>query len=164
MKATVSFEEFNARLDLEPIVFTLTEREDGPGWSIEKTRLMAKWYRRFLYLARLYPEQGVAPMKDLDLFWHTHILETQKYMDDWNRLFGRYFHHFLYFGVRGEEDRKNSENAFEETEALYLKHFSESPRSLEIADCGALCNEPVPKYNTNQLNPETRPVLGDTVH
>ena len=99
MKSTVSFDEFNSRLDLESIVFSLTQREDGPGWTLRKSRLLEKWYRRFLYLISLYPNYGLVPTKELDTFWHTHILDTQKYMDDCQRLFGRYFHHFPYFGM-----------------------------------------------------------------
>ncbi len=163
MKPDVSFDEFNSQLDLEPIVFSLTQRKEGPGWTLEKSRLLEKWYRRFLYLVFLYPNYGLVPTKELDTFWHTHILDTQKYMDDCQGLFGRYFHHFPYFGLRGEVDRRNLERAFEETDALYVKHFGESPRSLKIADCGALCNEPVPQYDTLGLKPEVRPVLEGAV-
>ena len=97
MKSNISFEKFNAELDLEPIIFSLTRREDGASWSVEKSRLMEKWYRRFLYLGYLYPGQSVVPTKNLDIFWHTHILDTQKYVDDCKNLFGHYFHHFPYF-------------------------------------------------------------------
>ena len=86
-----SFDEFNRNLDLEPIKFSLTQREDGAGWSVEKTVLLEVWYRRFLYLAKLYPEKAVVPSKDIDIFWHTHILDTQKYMADCEILFSRYF-------------------------------------------------------------------------
>lgn len=157
MKRSVSFKEFNAGLNLEPIVFSLTHRKEGPEWSIEKCRLVEKWYRRYFYLVSLYPESGLVPSKDIDVFWHTHILDTRKYMEDCDHLLGRYFHHFPYFGMRGKEDRKNLKRAFEETELLYLKHFGESLRSLEIADCGALCNEPTPRYGL--IHGLERPVL-----
>ena len=157
MKATISFEEFNARLDLEPIVFSLIRRDDGPGWLVEKCRLIEKWYRRFFYLAHLYRDNELVPTKDIDLFWHTHILDTQKYMEDCDRLLGRYYHHFPYFGMRGEDDRKNLERAFDQTESLYLKHFGESPLSLQIADCGALCNEPSPKPGRQTIEAWRRP-------
>lgn len=154
-----SFDEFNRNLDLEPIKFSLTQREDGAGWSVEKTVLLEVWYRRFLYLAKLYPEKAVVPSKDIDIFWHTHILDTQKYMADCEILFSRYFHHFPYFGMRGEDDRNNLEEAFSKTDELYLQHFGESPLSAGIADCGSLCNEPTPKYEDNNLFPNERPTL-----
>ena len=155
----LSFDEFNCNLDLEPIKFSLTQREEGASWSLDKTVMLEVWYRRFLYLARLYPEKAIVPSKDIDIFWHTHILDTQKYMADCETLFGKYFHHFPYFGMRGKKDRSNLEEAFSETDELYLLHFGESPLSTGIADCGSLCNEPTPKYEDNNLYPNERPTL-----
>jgi hypothetical protein len=155
----LSFDEFNCNLDLEPIKFSLTQREEGAGWSLDKTVMLEVWYRRFLYLARLYPEKAIVPSKDIDIFWHTYILDTQKYMADCETLFGKYFHHFPYFGMRGKKDRSNLEEAFSETDELYLLHFGESPLSTGIADCGSLCNEPTPKYEDNNLYPNERPTL-----
>ena len=101
------------------------------------------------------------PSKDIDIFWHTHILDTQKYMADCETLFGKYFHHFPYFGMRGEKDRINLEEAFSETDELYLQHYGESPLSTGIADCGSLCNEPTPKCEDNNLFPNERPTLAE---
>ena len=155
----ISFDTFNRNLDLEPIKFSLTQRDDGAGWSLAKVELLEVWYRRFLYLANLYPDKVIVPSNDIDKFWHTHILDTQKYVADCKNLFGKYFHHFPYFGVRGEKDRSNLEGAFQETEKLYLEHFGESPLSSGIADCGALCNEPTPKLKRYNLYGNERPTL-----
>ena len=78
----LSFDEFNHNLDLEPIKVSLTHREEGPKWHLNKAELIEIWYRRFLYLVRLYPEKILVPCKDIDIFWHSHILDTQKYMTD----------------------------------------------------------------------------------
>ena len=78
MKTTISYDAFNRGLDLEPIKFSLTQREEGNGWSVDKAEIMASWYRRFLYLVHLYPEKVVVPDKEIDAFWHTHILDTKK--------------------------------------------------------------------------------------
>lgn len=141
---TETFDDFNQTLDLEPIKVSLTQREDGPGWPLEKVEELELWYRRYLYMVRLYPEKIIVPTREIDTFWHYHILDTLKYMEDCEALFGRYVHHFPYFGMRGEEDRQNLQAAFAETEALFIKHFDESPLVAESADCGALCNEPGP--------------------
>ena len=159
MSTEISFEAFNQTLDLEPIKFSLAHREEGPGWSIEKVEMLETWYRRFLYLVRLHPGKSIVPSKEIDIFWHTHILDTKKYMADSEVMFGKYFHHFPYFGMRGIEDRKNLERAFSETEELFLKYFGESPKSSGMADCGALCNEPTPKSEDATLRPEIRPTL-----
>ena len=157
MNTQLDFEDFNIPLNLEPVKFSLMEREEGPGWSFEKVQSLETWYRRFLYLIYLYPEKTIVPTKDIDTFWHTHILDTKKYMEDCDFLFGRYFHHFPYFGMRGEKDRQNLKIAFKSSVDLYFKHFGESPLSVESADCGALCNEPTPKLDLSLLYPDLRP-------
>ena len=154
-----SFNEFTSNLDLEPIKFSLTQREDGPNWSLNKAETLEVWYRRFLYLSSIYKDKVIVPSKDIDMFWHTHILDTQKYMLDCENLFGRYIHHFPYFGMRGEKDRNQLKKLFYETEELFLLHFSESPVSVGIADCGALCNEPTPKFGYGALFSNERPTL-----
>ena len=154
-----SFDEFNRNLDLEPIKFSLTQREEGVNWTLNKAEILETWYRRFLYLSSLYTDKAIIPSKDIDIFWHTHILDTKKYMSDCENLFGRYFHHFPYFGMRGAKDRNNLEDAFQKTDELYLQHFGESPLSMGIADCGALCNEPTPKREDNKLYQNERPTL-----
>ena len=155
----ISFDEFNQNLDLESIKFSLTQREGGTNWPLNKAESLEVWYRRFLYLSSIYNGKVIVPSKDIDTFWHTHILDTQKYMSDCENLFGRYIHHFPYFGMRGEKDRNHLEKAFHETEELFLLHFSESPVSVGIADCGSLCNEPTPKLDNNALCPNERPTL-----
>jgi len=154
-----SFNEFSRNLDLESIKFSLTQREDGPNWSLSKAETLEVWYRRFLYLSSIYKDKVIVPSKDIDMFWHTHILDTQKYMLDCENLFGRYIHHFPYFGMRGEKDRNQLKKSFHETEELFLLHFSESPVSVGIADCGALCNEPTPKFGYGALFSNERPTL-----
>ena len=157
------FEKFSRNLDLESIKFSLTKRDDGPNWPLNKTEELEVWSRRFLYLSNLYDDKVIVPSKDIDTFWHTHILDTQKYMSDCENLFGRYIHHFPYFGMRGESDRIELEKAFRETEELFLLHFGESPVNAGIADCGSLCNEPTPNFSQSGLSPSERPTLNGSV-
>jgi len=153
MGKSISFGEFNRPLDLGPILVTLTCREEGVNWTPAKAKLMEHWYRRFLYLVHLNPGTTIVPTKDIDTFWHTHILDTKKYMADCEILLGRYFHHFPYFGMRGEQDQQNLQTAFAQTEDIFHKQFGESPLSTGIADCGALCNEPEPKCEDSTMQP-----------
>ena len=155
----LSFDEFNRSLDLAPIKFSLTQRKEGAKWSRDKADLLEVWYRRFLYLVNLYPKTTLVPSRDIDIFWHAHILDTKKYMKDCENLFGKYFHHFPYFGMRGAKDQSNWEDAFQKTDELYLQHFGESPLGIGIADCGALCNEPTPNWERNNLYSNERPTL-----
>jgi len=61
--------------------------------------------------------------------------------------------------MRGEKDRNYLKKSFYETEKLFLLHFSESPVSTGISDCGALCNEPTPKVGYGTPFPNERPTL-----
>ena len=151
-------QELVGSIDLEPIKFNLVSREEGPGWTIAKTKLIETWYRKFLTLVKIYPDQTIVPTKDIDTFWHYHILDTRKYMDDCDKIFGNYFHHFPYFGSRGEEDRANLDKTFLVTQELFEKRFGESPLSAGIADCGGLCSDGEPTPYTN-IQPDWRPSL-----
>jgi hypothetical protein len=152
MKDIQKTQELINSIDLEPIKFNLVSREEGPGWTVEKTKLIETWYRRFLTLVKTYPNQTIVPTKDIDTFWHYHILDTRKYMDDCDKVFGSYFHHFPYFGIRGEEDKLNFDKTFLDSQELFEKHFGESPLSVEAADCGGLCSDGEPTPYTSQSN------------
>ena len=100
-------------------------RTDNEGWSLEKLEIIEGQYRKFLYLWKKYPEKNIPPSNDVDVFWHNHILDTEKYQKDCLNVFGYYKHHFPYFGIRGEDDRQALLTAFEETLSLYQKEFGE---------------------------------------
>src|SRR5712671_3173505 len=112
-----------AALDLDPIKLKLTHREEGQGWSREYADRMELAYKRFLTLLVTHPEVTLAPCKDVDKFWHGHILDTLKYAEDCDRMFGSFLHHFPYFGMRGAEDAVNLAKAAENTRRLYRQEF-----------------------------------------
>jgi hypothetical protein len=72
----------------------------------------------------------------VDKFWHGHILDTLKYAEDCDVIFGRFLHHFPYFGMRGAEDAANLARAGEVTQRLYLQEFGGETESA--AYCGAI--------------------------
>lgn len=114
-----------AELDLEPIMFKLTQCTEGPAWTIEKAVKVSNDYRRFLVLSLKYPNCSIVPTTDIDTFWHFHILDTAKYGADCEFAFGHFLHHFPYLGLRGEEDALRLREAFNETRALFQREFSE---------------------------------------
>ncbi|TMG89529.1 MAG: hypothetical protein E6H72_12250 [Betaproteobacteria bacterium] len=122
-------------LDLDPIKFKLMDPEEGQGWSREYVNQMAIEYKRFLTLSVKYSEETIAPSKDVDKFWHGHILDTMKYAEDCQNVFGYFLHHFPYFGMRGEEDAANLAEAGRTTKRLYEKEFGEAVSS-RAAMCG----------------------------
>jgi hypothetical protein len=110
-------------LDFSMIKRKLQDKEEGQGWSGIKCNEAEKEYKRFLALKRTYPEKEIVPHKTVDLFWHQHILDTEKYAHDCDLIFGRFIHHYPYFGMNGRQDAQNLSDAFEETKKLYKLHF-----------------------------------------
>jgi len=136
---TVSLKAKVDLLDLEPIAFKLVYPEDGQGWTPEKAYRLIELYRCFLVLNDIYPNISIVPTKEIDKVWHAHILDTAKYREDCQRVFGRFVEHFPYFGMRGEEDAKNLEKTYQTSRAFFIEHFGIDPSSSNVkaADCGS---------------------------
>ena len=122
-------------LDLGPIKFKLMDPEEGEGWSREFVEHMQTQYKRYLMLVAKYPREAIAPAKDVDRFWHAHILDTRKYIEDCERVFGCYLHHFPYFGMRGADDAAALARAGERTRELYEAEFGADPGTTARAFC-----------------------------
>src|ERR1700704_1202647 len=112
-------------LDLDPIKLKLMDPEEGQGWSREYVERMEVAYKRFLTLLTTHPEETLAAGKDVDKFWHGHILDTLKYAEDCDKVFGCFLHHFPYFGMRGEEDAAALNDAGKQMQHLYKQEFGE---------------------------------------
>ena len=112
-------------LDLSPIKFKATRSadDDGYGWSPQYADQMELAYKRYLILHAKYPEMTLAPERDIDRFWHMHILDTRKYAADCDATFGHFLHHFPYLGLRGEGDEQALQDAFEAMQRLYAEEF-----------------------------------------
>ena len=82
-------------LDLESIKRRMTDPELGEGWTREHADTIERAYRDYLTMLVKYPEhlEEIMVSKDVDEFWHTHILHTMKYTEDCDRVFGTYLHH-----------------------------------------------------------------------
>lgn len=117
-------------LDLEPIMVKIMDKEEGLGWSLDFTKRIASEYKRYLILCLENPDFPVVPSTLVDDFWHHHILDTQKYYEDCQNIFGYFLHHFPYFGMRSEQDEENLKKAWEESCALYEKRFGEIDQEL----------------------------------
>jgi hypothetical protein len=83
-------------LDLGPIAYQLVYPHEGQGWSLEQTSWAIFNYKRFLLQHYLAPNQPLSPNRLVDQVWHAHILDTQKYLEDCDWLFGYVVHHFPY--------------------------------------------------------------------
>ncbi len=150
-------------LDLDPIKIKLLCSSDGPGWDREKIEQVEKRYRQFLILNLKHRDRQIVPTKSVDTFWHTHILDTMKYAEDCQTIFGHFLHHFPYFGMRGEEDARNLQRAFEETQVLFEGEFGEKLAGqrgdCKVSDCDAEQCSPAECHNRGA--DRTRPTFKD---
>jgi hypothetical protein len=115
-----------AALDLDPIKVKLMHKESGEGWTLEYANAIEFEYRRFLYVMKMFPNEPAAPLFDVDIFWHYHILDTIKYASDCESVFGYFLHHFPYVGLRGEEDEVEHQLAGDRMRELYEHTFGEA--------------------------------------
>jgi hypothetical protein len=101
-------------------------------WTNEEFHLVEQYYKNFLYLNKKYGRKikVIVPSLAVDEFWHHHILDTRSYTIDTENIFGYYFHHYPYFGIRSNEDYKNLNIAFEVTQYIYKEEFGEEMRSI----------------------------------
>lgn len=125
-------------LDLSMIRRKLQDPEEGMGWSEEECLEVELDYKRYLALKRAYPDREIVPNQPVDKFWHYHILDTQKYAEDCQELFGYFLHHYPYFGMNGPEDEQALVDAFDDTCDLYQHHFGE-PYADGRAKCRTAC-------------------------
>ena len=116
-----------ARLDMEMVKMKMGEPQEGIGWNNEQVEDAEIEYKRYLMLCRKYPypNYSIVPNKIMDTMWHYHILDTRAYVRDSDLIFGGYFHHYPYFGLRGEEDEKQLKASFEQTKVYYENLFGE---------------------------------------
>ena len=112
-----------AALDLNPIKTRLMHVESGEGWSLERANVIETEYRRFLYLLKAFPNVQIAPLADVDTFWHYHILDTMKYARDCEQAFGRFMHHCPTLDMGGEDGARMQQQAGEHMRELYESTF-----------------------------------------
>lgn len=129
------------QLDFERIKYKLMQSEGAKKWSFEQCEEAEREYKRFLSLIKLNPGIKIVPTKQMDEFWHQHILDTVAYEKDCQKIFGFFLHHFPYFGIYGEEDRANLVSTFNKTKKLYLNTFGESIERPSASRCsGHACH------------------------
>jgi hypothetical protein len=110
-------------LDLEPIAFLLTHPKKNVRWSREKAVEAIAHYKMFLLLHFLYPDKNIIPTEEIDVVFEHHFLDSAKYRQDCNKLFGYFLDHNPYRGLLDETDEMNWLADFKETKILFDLHF-----------------------------------------
>lgn len=91
--------------------------ETRSGLEKATAELAVSLYRKFLILRMKYGSGRLTPSKLIDEAWHEHMADTQKYMDDCQKLGVPFIHHDP--KIVGEE----MERRFADTKALFVKEF-----------------------------------------
>ncbi len=128
-----------ASINLEMVKMKMQDKSEWQGWTSEQCDSAEVEYKRYLQLNLQFPKSSIVPNKIMDTMWHYHILDTRAYCKDSEEVFGGYFHHYPYFGMRGEQDKQNLLNSFEKTKEMYLETFKESMIRGEHTDCWHDC-------------------------
>jgi len=112
-------------LDLESVKTRVTDPELGEGWTPAYADSIETAYKNYLTMLVKYQDdaEDILLSKDVDEFWHTHILQTIKYTEDCEMVFGRYLHHAPHIGEVTSADMKKRTTLAEKTRRLYEREF-----------------------------------------
>lgn len=112
-------------LDLESVKARVMDPELGEGWSREYADSIEVAYKNYLTMLVKYQDNAEEIMlsKDTDEFWHTHILQTMKYADDCQKVFGTFLHHDPHIGERTPALYEKRAVLAEKTRELYEREF-----------------------------------------
>ncbi len=118
-------------LDLNIILSRLKNKEVVP---LEYLSTIERNYKQWLTLTKCYPKESLVPSQMVDIIWHEHILDTKRYQEDCNQIFGYYLHHNPCDALT-EQEKEELHLNFSKTRELWEKHFDEE-LSLNNSFCG----------------------------
>jgi hypothetical protein len=109
-------------LDLESVKLRVTDAE---GWTREYADSVEVEYKNYLAMVVKYQEhaEDILLSKNVDEFWHAHILHTMKYTEDCERVFGKYLHHNPQVGKQAPVDVERKAALTEKARRLYQREF-----------------------------------------
>lgn len=112
-------------LDLESVKTRIMDHDLGEGWTREYADGIEAAYKNFLTVLVKHQEdaEDILPSKDVDEFWHTHILQTMKYEDDCHAVFGKFLHHQPHIGELTTADHEKRALLADKTLRLYQQEF-----------------------------------------
>lgn len=124
---SINLEEARAyieQLNLDYIIQDMcSERYPLPRWTQSDAAQCCQLYKNFLFLQKKYASLPLVPTREIDEFWHNHILYTRKYWYDCLHIFGHYRHHDP---AMPDENPQLLIEGFMRTKAFYLKEFNQT--------------------------------------
>ncbi len=113
-----------SQLDLSYIIEMMcSDRHPLPRWTYPDAEFCCQLYKNYLFLIKKYLPMPLVPTREIDEFWHNHILYTRNYLKDCLHIFGHYLHHDP--ASPNEEPEKLIED-FLRTKQLYLEEFKQA--------------------------------------
>jgi len=126
-------------LDLESVKVRVMDPETGEGWTREYADSIESAYKNYLTMLVKYQDEadGIVLSRDVDEFWHMHILQTMKYADDCQRVFGNFLHHNPHIGERSPAYVEKQAALMEKTRCLYQREFGNA-QTIDAAWAGGV--------------------------
>ncbi|MBQ70729.1 MAG: hypothetical protein CMA65_04485 [Euryarchaeota archaeon] len=142
----LQFSEIDARvrdLNFDRIVWKIIHDPFKPDMTEEDVLLAVKKYKRFLNLKVKFPKMSLVPTDDIDMIWHSHILDTEQYAKDCNSLFGEFLHHEPFFGNFGNKTQQGMGVMFKQTSDVWFQEYGEVLNTPLYFRCeGKKCHVP----------------------
>ena len=115
-------------LNLSYIVETMcAESYPMPRWTRQDANRCCLLYKNFLYLIKKHSDENLVPTREIDEFWHNHILYTRNYVNDCLNIFGHYLHHEP---AMPEDNPEELIRNYQKTKQYYLEEFNEPLKLL----------------------------------
>lgn len=136
MQAAISVDqarEYIEQLDLDYIIKTMCSPSYPlPQWSEVDALPCSKLYKNFLLLQKIYPTETLVPTREIDEFWHNHILFTKNYVQDCLNIFGHYLHHEP---ASPDENPEKLIRDYAKTKKFYLETFQRPLGLIDLFPC-----------------------------
>jgi hypothetical protein len=115
--------QYLEQLDLNYIVDAMcADSYPLPRWTRKDALHCCQLYKNFLFLLKKHKPEALVPSRQIDEFWHNHILYTKNYVDDCMQIFGQYQHHQP---ASPGEDKVQMVNDYLKTKQYYLQEFKQ---------------------------------------
>jgi len=119
----VSARAYIEALDVDYIIaFMCSERYPLPRWTLTDATHCCRLYKNFLILLKKHHPEFLVPTREIDEFWHNHILYTKRYFRDSQAIFGYYLHHDP---ASPDDNPEMLVKGYLKTKQYYLDEFKE---------------------------------------